>query len=169
MAKLSTLKLSTRAEAGATMIVRNFLAKPDKDGVLPPMLARDGTPCTITFMGIDSPTARRLRHERSAAKRNAMLTAMYAKAEAGGELQVASAEQEAEDEAQSVEDLVALTLDWHGFEDDDDTPLPCTTEHTTALFAQCQPIRDQASQFLYNRADFFGASGSSSAPSSPTN
>lgn len=168
MAKLSSLQLTTRAEVGATMIVRDFLAKPDDKGQLPPLLARDGTPCTITFMGIDSPVARRLRHERRAASRNAMLAAMYTKAESGGELQVATADAEAEAEQHSVAELVGLTLAWHGFEDDDDVPLPCTPEHTEALFAQCDPIREQASRFIYDRADFFGASASGSAPLSPT-
>lgn len=166
MAKLGTLKLKQQAEAGATMIVRDPFGETNDDGELPPLLAADGTPATLTLLGADSETARKLDHQRAAAAQNRI----YAGAFGSGKKKsvVVTPEDIAEQTAYETEKLVALTVGWHGFEDEEGAPLPFTADGVRELYVQNPLIREQAITFLTDRTRFFARSSTPSAPSSST-
>lgn len=161
MARISSLRLKQRAEAGAALIIRDWSGKPDeKTGELPPLLSKRGTPVTITVQGIDSPTARRLANRRAAKLQS---QAYQTVAVGGNAAQIEVSEADiAEIEATTISDLCELTLSWDGFEDDHDEDLPCTADNARELYEQCVPIRDQVYGFYRDRARFFA---SSAAPS----
>lgn len=165
MAKIASLKLATKAEAGATMIVRDPFGEPDDEGEIPALLAADGTPATLTLLGADSEVARRLDFRRAAAAQNRL----YAQAFGKGKRQaVVTAEDIAEQATHDLEKLVTLTVGWHGFEDEDGDPLPFTADAVRELYAQNPFIREQALSFIADRSRFFGQFSTPSAPSSST-
>ena len=169
MAKLSTLKLTDRAEQGAACVIRDYTAdKAGKDGALPPLLAGDGSPITITLLGIDSAAAQRIRRERAAAQQSQLYTSLYAKQEDEKPDGLVSPDDIAAQEEAEIAMLAALTVTWHGFEDDDDAPVPCTHDAAEALYRACPPIRAQVSAFVNDRARFFGPLATPSARTSPT-
>jgi hypothetical protein len=165
MAQLGTLKLKQQAEAGVTMVVRNPFGTADEDGELPPLMAADGSPATLTLLGADSDTARRLDFRRGAAAQNRLVAGMYAKTKQRG---VVTADDLAEQAAHDLDRLVALTVTWHGFEGDDDQPLPFSPEAVRELYEQNPFIREQALGFIEDRTRFFAPSSTPSAPSSST-
>jgi hypothetical protein len=161
MAKLSTLQFSGRADTGAALVIMDPLNPAE------PLRGADGAPATITLRGIDSPTAKRLQYEQRAA---ASVAAAARASEDGSDaaLYTVTVDDIETLIANTIALLVALTVDWTGFEDDAGAPLPCTPEHARALYAQCEPIREQATAFLNDRARFFAASATPSAPSPRT-
>ena len=76
-----------------------------------------------------------------------------------------TAEDIAEQEADDLETLVALTVAWHGFEDSDDKPLPFSPDAVRSLYASSPMIREQALEFIGQRANFFDKSPTPSARS----
>jgi hypothetical protein len=165
MAKIGSLKLAQRAEQGATMTVRDTLAETDEDGELPPLLAADGTPATLTLLGADSETARRLDYRRQAAAQNRVVTSMFGGKSKRGAV---TADDIAEQYDHDLNRLVTLTVGWHGFEDDEGEPLPFSAEAVKELYAQNAFIREQALSFIQDRTRFFAPSSTPSAPSSST-
>jgi hypothetical protein len=165
MAKIGTLKLKTKADAGATMIVRDPFGEMGEDGEYPALLAADGTPATLTLLGADSDTARTLDFRRAAAAQNRLYATMNSKAKKGA---VVTAEDVADQAAHDLDRLVTLTVGWHGFEDEAGEPLPFTAEAIRDLYAENPFIREQALVFVSDRARFFAPSSTLSAPSSST-
>ncbi len=165
MAKIAALKLSTHAEEGATLIVRDPFGAIDDDGELPPLRAADGTPATLTLLGADSAVARRLDYQRAARAQNRLYASAFAK---GKKPVLVTPEDVAEQAAHDLDRLVALTVTWHGFEDEDDHPIPFSPEAVRALYEENPFIREQALAFIADRARFFARSSTPSAPSSST-
>jgi hypothetical protein len=165
MAKLGTLKLKQQAEAGATLIVRDPFGERDEDGELPPLLAADGTPATLTLLGADSDTAKRLDHQRQADAQTRVVASMFGTKKRSNAV---TAQDIADQAAFDLDKLVTLTVGWHGFEDEDGESLPFTSEHIRELYTQNPLIREQALSFISDRARFFARSSTPSAPSSST-
>lgn len=165
MAKIGTLNLKTKAEQGATMVVRDPFGEENDQGELPVLLAADGTPATLTLLGADSATAKRLDYQRAAAAQNRVTATMFGK---GGKRGVVTPEDIAEQASFDLERLVALTTGWHGFEDEEGTPIPFSADAVRDLYAQNVLIREQTILFVSDRSRFFGRSSTPSAPSSST-
>ncbi|MFN9087349.1 MAG: hypothetical protein ACK6DP_12370 [Gemmatimonas sp.] len=165
MAKLGTLKLKTKANEGATMIVRDPFGEANDDSEFPPLLAEDGTPATITLLGADSDAARRYDHQRAAEAQNRLYASAFGKAKKSV---VVTPEDIAAQAQYELDKLVALTVGWHGFEDDEGQPLAFTADAVRELYAQNPFVREQALGFIMDRARFFGPSSTPSAPSSST-
>lgn len=169
MAKISSRRLKARAEEGAEMIVRDRLAPlvDDEtspfDGEFPPLLSREGTPCTLTLLGGDSETAKRFDRQRAAAAQNRVVVSMFGKGKARGNVTV---EDIAEQAQHDLDKLVTLTVGWYGFEGEDDEPIPFSAEAVRELYEQDPDTREQAIQFIGDRAAFFARSSTRSAPSS---
>lgn len=164
MAKIGALKLVTKASLGSVMIVRDRFASP-VNGEFPPLLAADGSPATLTLMGADSPTARRLGYQRAAQAQNRLYASAFGKKDA---TVVITPDDVAEQALFDIERLVALTIDWHGFEDDDDQPIAFDPALVRELYEQNPDIREQALAFVEDRSAFFGRSSTPSGASSPT-
>lgn len=167
MAKLSTLKLSIRAEVGATFAVPDFLAALGADGEPPVLLAIDGSPVTLTFLGIDAPVARRFEYARAAALQTKAWASHTAKATPDADESAVTADEIAEQHDAAIEKLVALTTGWHGFEDDDDQPVPFTREAVQALYDANPLLVSWALAKVGDRQRFFAVSRTGSASSSP--
>ena len=168
MAKLSALKLTDRAQHGAVCIIRDFTAtKVGEDSKLPFLPAADGSPVTITLLGVDSHEAQTLRRQKAADQQNLLYQSLYAKDEKPEGGLVSPDDIAAQEEAEILM-LTSLTLAWHGFEDDDDNPIICTPETAAMLYRQCPPIRAQVAAFVNDRASFFGPLVTRSAPTSLT-
>jgi hypothetical protein len=165
MAKIGSLKFKQQAEQGATMVVRDPFGEANEDGELPPLLAADGTPATLTMLGADSDVAKRLDYQRAATAQTRMVAAAF-----GGKKRsvLVTAEDIADQHAHDLARLVALTVDWHGFEDEADHPIPFSPEAVQALYEQNPFIREQALRFVSDRAAFFAPSSTPSARSSST-
>jgi hypothetical protein len=122
------------ANEGAKMEVR------DANGV--PVLKTDGSPVTITLLGMDSDAY--VKHENAATNRRlqqgtrAKLTAEGLKADA-------------------IAGLAKCTAAWDGF-DQNGEPMPCTYENALALYTRYPVIRDQVSEFIADRANFLRTS-----------
>jgi hypothetical protein len=162
MAEISSIFLRSRAEAGAKMTVTNPLNPTEL------LLGADGTPATITLIGIDSKVARRHQHRLDAAKESKIYEKAFNKANDEsmdlGNV-VTEDDIEARDEV-SIDLLVALTVAWSGFEMAGE-PFPCTAENARRLYEESPPIRAQADAFVRDRARFFVDSAASS-PSTPS-
>jgi hypothetical protein len=166
MAKLGTLKLKTKAEQGATMIVRDPFGEPTDDGEQPALLAADGTPATLTLLGADSETARKFEYRLQAEATNRAHAVIW---NSGKRRSVAvTPEEKAEEAARRIDKMVALTVGWHGFEDDEDQPIPFSEEAVRCLYEQNLFIYQQAEAFVNDRARFFARSSTDSASSSST-
>lgn len=164
MARLTARNLVGIANIGAVMIVRDETQKRDENGEFPPLLGADGSPSTLTLMGADSTLSRRIGlAQRAKAQNRAFQKAMSKKGSAD-----VTADDVAQQDNEDVEELVASTTAWSGFEDEHDAPLPCAPEHVQALYTNDPSIRAQAQRFVNNRADFLARSTTSSAPSVPT-
>lgn len=119
------------ADEGAILELRH----PDTEEIIPGM--------TITLLGQDSAVYRKIQ----LAKQQAVLNRM-----SKGKKQVEfDAAKIAED---TIDDLVALTVDWAGFEMDGE-PLACDAASKRMVYSEWQWIREQAQEFVANRANFF--------------
>lgn len=101
-------------------------------------LDKDGKPITITLLGSDSAVYRKAQNKnlnRRLAKRNVKLSAE--------ELQ-----------AESIETLAACTVAWSGFFDKAGQPIACNAEAARALYTRFSAIREQADNFVNDRANF---------------
>ncbi len=164
MARLEKLNILTRATAGATMIVRDVHGEPNDDGDAPTLLAIDGTPASLTLLGADSPQAKRQGYHKQAAAQNRL----YANAFSGKKNKrgaTVTPDDIAEQEADDLETLVALTVDWHGFEDSNDKPIAFSADAVRSLYASSPMVREQALDFINSRANFFEKSPTRSASS----
>jgi hypothetical protein len=173
MAKLSTRRLKQKAEEGAQMIVRDRLAPIVEDetspynGEYPPLLSRDGLPCTLTLLGADSETAKRMDRQRQATAQN-RVTLAFMGTKKKQESSIFTPDDIAEQADYDLNRVTALTVGWYGFEDDNDEPVPFTAEDVRFLYVQDPDIREQAISFIGDRARFFARSSTPSAPTSST-
>ena len=165
MAKIGTLRLKQQAEAGATMVVRDPFGERDEDGELPALLAADGTPATLTLLGADSDTAKRLDYQRQAAAQTRVVATMFG---AKKKSATVTAEDIADQAAFDLEKLVTLTVGWHGFEDEEGVAIPFSADAVRDLYAQNAFIREQAMAFVGDRSRFFARSSTLSADSLST-
>lgn len=121
----------TRAEEGAVMEV----VDPNTEEVI------DGM--TITLLGQDSSVFKNLKRR----KQNAMLARM-AKGKKAAMLDADSLEKD------SIEEIVALTVDWKGFELDG-KKLPFNEENARMVYEGWEWLLQQAQEFVSNRSNFF--------------
>lgn len=159
MAKLSSLKFAARADVGAAMTVMDPL------DLTKPMLAANGSPSTLTLLGLDSAVGKRLEFESRAA-RQARETAL-ARAEST-EAPTFDPEELAAEHQRTIDKLVELTIDWSGFEDDEGNTVAFSKELVRELYEQNEDIVYQALAFYYDKPRFFAASATPSAPSPTT-
>jgi hypothetical protein len=162
MAKLSTIDITTRANAGTTFTPHLPTLTPQGDYEL--IYGADGTPATITLLGADSTVARRLTRQQRATLQNRMAGMAFSGKKQDGLTEADIAAQEAHD----LDLVVACTVAWTGFEDEHDTPLPCTEDHVRALYEAAPYLVDQALRHLRDRGRFFGPSSTPSEPLPPT-
>jgi hypothetical protein len=168
MARIEKLNILTRATAGAAMIVRDLTGEPNDDGEAPALLAVDGTPATLTLLGADSPQAKRQGYHKQAAAQNRLYANAFS-GKKGKKGATVTPDDIAEQEADDLETLVALTVGWHGFEDSNDKPIAFSAEEVRSLYASSPMIREQALEFISQRANFFEKSPTRFAISSSTN
>jgi hypothetical protein len=169
MAKLSTINLSARAEAGAVFILRDYTAPivndtdSEDDGKRPALLGADGTRAFVVLRGIDSPRVQAARAKAQAAFQDrvtarALASQHGSKKKRGADLAealTATADDIALQESQDIEELVAATISWSGLEQDDGSPWPCEPSNARALWAADPANREAARQFMRDREDFF--------------
>lgn len=127
---LNNLK-PTRAEEGAVMEVLH----PDTEEVIEGM--------TITLLGQDSSVFKNLKRR----KQNAMLTRM-SKGKKAVSMDADTLERDALDE------VVALTVDWKGFELDG-KKLSFNEENARMVYSEHEWLMQQAQEFVANRSNFF--------------
>lgn len=157
MPKARSFSPTQRATTGSVLHVLDRFVAPDKAGNYPPLLNAAGVAVTITLMGIDSPRARRLRYAQSAEMQNTAWARLELQRD-GKNQEPVSAEDKAKDHLREVDRVAALTIDWTGITEDDDSASPCTTENARALYLDEDDILAQAIEFLNDRPRFFGAS-----------
>lgn len=127
---LNNLK-PTRAEEGAVMEV----VHPDTEEVI------DGM--TVTLLGQDSSVFKNLKRK----KQNAMLARM-SKGKKAAQLDADTLEKDALDE------IIALTVDWKGFELDG-KKLPFNEDNARMVYEGWDWLLQQAQEFVANRSNFF--------------
>lgn len=98
---------------------------------------------TIRLRGQDSNAYRKIKHK----KQNAIL-ARVSKGKKAAELEAEKLE------ADTIDELVALTINWSGFKLDGET-LEATPENYRKVYTEWEWLRDQAAEFVANRANFF--------------
>ncbi len=98
---------------------------------------------TITLLGQDSAIYRKI----SIAKQQAVLSRMSK----GKKALDLDAEKLAED---SIDELVKLTVDWSGFKLDG-KDLECNPKNARTVYSEWPWIKEQAQEFVANRANFF--------------
>lgn len=127
---LNSLK-PVKADKGATLEVLHPETEEPIEGM------------TITLLGQDSAVYRKLQ----LTKQQAILNRM-AKGRKAAEL---DAEKLADE---SIDDLVKLTVKWTGFEVNGEA-LAATPENFRTVYTEWPWIREQAAEFVANRANFF--------------
>lgn len=120
-----------KAEEGAML----ELVHPDTEEVIPGM--------TIRLLGYDSSVYRKIALKKQQAALNRISK--------GKKAMDLKAEQIEED---TIEELVALTVDWTGFEMEGEA-LPCNPENKRMVYSDWRWIKEQAQEFVANRANFF--------------
>lgn len=150
MPKLYDLDLTRRASAGVTFVPTYPITDP-ATGEPRVMLGPDGEPATITVLGKDSEKATWLSFEQQAAVWNKR----QAKILSGGSEEQVVAAFLAEQRVREIELLVAVTVAWTGFLDDDDQPAPCTPENLRTLYTGTAYVREQAIREVNDRSAFF--------------
>lgn len=140
MFDLKELDLTAQASAGRMLTLRHPVTK----AVLQDT---DGAPVTITAMGTDSATYRQRVQERIDRLR-------------ADEVKHRTS---AEYDADSLDDLVMMTVTWSGV-GLDGKALPCTHANIRAVYTRFRWVREQVERFVGSREDFFGASSAPSAP-----
>jgi hypothetical protein len=98
---------------------------------------------TITLLGQDSKVYRKIQLSKQQAALNRI-----SKGKRAVDL---DAEKLAED---SIDDLVKLTVSWSGFKLDD-VKLDCTPENVRKVYNEWSWIKEQVSEFVADRANFF--------------
>lgn len=127
---LNSLK-PVKADKGATLAIVHPETEEPIEGM------------TITLLGQDSAVYRKIQ----LAKQQAILNRMAK----GKKMVDLDAEKLAED---TIDDLVKLTVKWTGFEMGGED-LPCTPENCRMVYSDWPWIREQAQEFVANRANFF--------------
>lgn len=127
---LNSLK-PVKADKGATLTIVHPETEEPIEGM------------TITLLGQDSAVYRKIQ----LAKQQAILNRMAK----GKKMVDLDAEKLAED---TIDDLVKLTVKWTGFEMNGED-LPCTPENCRMVYSDWPWIREQAQEFVANRANFF--------------
>ncbi len=127
---LNSLK-PVKADKGATLAIVHPETEEPIEGM------------TITLLGQDSAVYRKIQ----LAKQQAILNRMAK----GKKMVDLDAEKMAED---TIDDLVKLTVKWTGFEMGGED-LPCTPENCRMVYSDWPWIREQAQEFVANRANFF--------------
>lgn len=120
-----------KAEEGAVL----ELVHPDTEEVIPGM--------TIRLLGYDSSVYRKIALKKQQAALNRISK--------GKKAMDLKAEQIEED---TIEELVALTVEWTGFEMEGEA-LPCNPENKRMVYSDWRWIKEQAQEFVANRANFF--------------
>lgn len=130
--KLSELKIR-KADSGAVLKLRH----PRTEEVIPGM--------TLTLLGKDSKVLRAIQLERTQAALNRMQRR-------GAVDPVAS-----EIIDQATDDLVALTIGWEGFTDDDGALMAFSKDAVKKIYndPELSWIKEQAEKFINDRANFF--------------
>lgn len=158
MARITTLQFATRAAQGATLRVHDPL-KPEQY-----LLGADGNVATLTLLGLDAPDAKALQTAHAVENANRRRERYTDEGDAAPSLDVITLDDMTRTEDQQIALLVSLTVAWSGFEDDTGAPWPCTPANAEQLYRECIPIRAEAWAFVNDRAGFFGASATASAP-----
>lgn len=140
MLDLSTLDTTKVAEEGSTLEVRH----PTSGAVLS---NGDGRPVTLTLAGMDSQRARKA--ERLATNRRLKM---------GGRRSFSVTADELDNDALDL--LAACTLAWSGFEVDK-AEMECNVDNARRLYRQFPWLREQAQQFVDDRANFLRGSPTS--------
>lgn len=119
--KISALKASTALHDEGIVV-------PIMDESGEPMLAADASPVTVTVVGAESKRIRKVedRQTRRVFRVNAP------------DADVADLYRH-----NRVELATAAVIDWHGFEDDNDQPVPCTPENVTAVLSSSGHVLKQ--------------------------
>ena len=141
MAKLKTIK---ERVARDEQVVDRVINDPDTGA---PLLAKDGTPATIGFVGRQSAARRAAEDEESRRLINMERDEMTPE----------------EARARRVRLAAACCARWHGWEDDNDQPVPFSRENVTELLASDDRILDQAEKWIMRHGRFFDAPSASSA------
>ena len=119
------------------------LDKPSTFEVIDPATDEPQKGMTITILGQDSAVYRQLQTKKQQAILNRMAK--------GKKIADLDAEKLAED---TINDLVVLTVSWTGFTMDKE-PAPCTPDNVRLVYTAMPWIREQAQEFVNNRANFF--------------
>jgi hypothetical protein len=69
------------------------------------------------------------------------------------------------EQERALDELVAATLDWDGFAEDDGKPIPCTSDNVRKAYLQLPWLRAQVIEARRDRANFIRRSGTNSSPS----
>lgn len=109
------------------------------------------TGATVTLAGPDHPTSRAIVLSTQRRIRKAL--------EKTGRLTLDDPEVE---EASRLDELVARTLGWEGFSDDDGKAMPCTPESARAVYSGCRWLRLQLMGAMNDSANFIRVSAPSS-------
>lgn len=163
MPKARKYSPTQRAAQGAVLHVVDRHAPPVK-GKYPPLIGANGEAVTLTMMGADSPTAKRLAMTTRAEQQSRVVARVRSGESDGG----VTAEDIAEQEQRDIEKCARLVIAWTGVTEDDGTASPLTPENARALFADDEDIRLQALDFVEDRPSFFGLSSPPSGDTAPT-
>lgn len=118
----------------------------DADSAIVPILdpeTKKPTGATITLAGPESEKAKALRFANDRRQRRAL--------EKSGRLTLDDPEVEAE---RVLDELIAVTLGWDGFADDDGAALPFTAENARKLYVGVPWLRDQMLDARRDRGNF---------------
>jgi len=163
MPKARPYSPTQRAAEGAVLHVLDRHAKRTK-GKFPPLIAADGTPVTLKMMGSDSPAARRLRYATSAEQMNVSITRLRAGESESGQ----TPDDVALDEHRAIEKCARLLIAWTGVTEDDGSVSPCTYANAMVLFTDDDDLRQQALDFVEDRALFFAQCSTPSVDTAST-
>jgi hypothetical protein len=128
---LNTLK-AVKADEGAVLQIAHPETEEPIDGM------------TITLLGQDSVMYRKIQMAKQQAALNRLAKGKRATADL-------DAEKLAGD---MIDDLAKLTVSWTGFELDG-KPLKCDKSNAVTVYTDWPWIREQAQEFVANRANFF--------------
>lgn len=138
---LDALDTLTASEAGAAMTVRDLDGRPMKDA--------QGVELSITLLGPDSSTYRRMMREQVVKRMNAT---------ADGTPKPDADTVQANAESDAIELMAACTMRWQGFNDRAGEPIPCTRQAAEALYRRYPVIREQVDGFIFHRKNFLPVS-----------
>lgn len=138
MSDLSAFNPTPESAAGVAMPVESPV-----DGE--PLTQADGKPVTITLVGQDAPECLKVVRKQQARRINTATTA--------GRLKLTP--EEVNDE--QVELLAACTKGWAGIENKGEV-VPFSPQAAADIYAEYRWLREQASRFINNRANFLGNS-----------